>query len=198
MFRQSNALTQRTPARSAKQGPAQIPCAAAPGLSQGSVEVDMGAPQPSATSGAPGGPVPLRPALAVAVAVLACSAYANLSFAVKDPADYRFFPPFRPFVNVNRNYELGGEYYQIARSLAAGEGFASPFKEPTGPTAWMPPLLPALTAGLLWACDGDRDAVMAVVIFFQVCVLTGTGFLLLALARQTAGRVGTWGAAAVY
>src|SRR5690349_12716587 len=106
------------------------------------------------------------PPLAVAAVVLgvcACSAYANLSFAVTDPADYRWFPPFEPNGNDNENRHLGAENYYIARSLVRGHVFANPFGERTGPTAWMPPALPALLAGLLWACDGDRDAVMVVV-----------------------------------
>jgi hypothetical protein len=76
----------------------------------------------------------------------------------------------------------------MSRSLVAGRGFASPFKEPTGPTAWMPPLLPLLQAGLLWACDGNRNAVMAVVIVLQAGVLIVTGCLILALVRQTMRR----------
>ena len=40
--------------------------------------------------------IALPAALAVAVAVIVCSIYANLSFAVADPADYRYFPPFEP------------------------------------------------------------------------------------------------------
>src|SRR6266404_1592217 len=116
----------------------------------------MGDLRPSVQCPAPTRGIALRAALFLTVAVLVSSIYANLSFVVKDAANYRFFPPFQANVNINRNYELGGEYYQIARSLAAGDGFASPFKEPTGPTAWMPPLLPAVLAALLWACDGNR------------------------------------------
>ncbi len=35
----------------------------------------------------------------------------------------------------------------IAHSLAAGEGFSSPFRVDTGPTAWLPPVYPLLLAG---------------------------------------------------
>jgi hypothetical protein len=153
--------------------------------------------QPRPSPSAPHG-VPLPTAAALAAAVCACALYANLSFAVTDPAAYRFFPPFERGTNANRNDELGAEYYNIARSLAAGQGFANPFPEPTGPTAWMPPVLPALLVGLLSACDGNKQAVMAVVIFLQVAVLVGTGLLTLALARRTTSRVGPWGAAAVF
>jgi 4-amino-4-deoxy-L-arabinose transferase-like glycosyltransferase len=36
----------------------------------------------------------------------------------------------------------------IARSLAGGDGFSSPFREDTGPTAWMPPVYPLILAGI--------------------------------------------------
>jgi hypothetical protein len=135
----------------------------------------------------------------LAVAIAACAIYANLSFAVSNPANYRYFPPFRPNVNVNNNRALGAEYFNIAQSLAAGTGFAQPFGQTSnGPTAWMPPLLSFLEAGLLRACGEERDAVMIVMIALQVLVLVGTGLLILALVKQTASRVGAGVAAAVY
>ncbi|HJT78978.1 MAG TPA: hypothetical protein VJ739_17410 [Gemmataceae bacterium] len=121
---------------------------------------------------------PLVAAVLLGAAVCACSAYANL--------------------RGNMNGHLGGEYLQIARALASGRGFADPFGRKTGPTAWQPPLLPALLAGLLWACDGNEDAVVAVVVFLQVAALVGTGALVLALARETTRRVGPPVAAAVF
>ena len=41
-------------------------------------------------------------------------------------------------------YEPGN----IAHSLAVGKGFASPFHEDTGPTAWDPPVYPLIVAGV--------------------------------------------------
>jgi hypothetical protein len=134
----------------------------------------------------------------VAAAAIACSVYANISFAIKDPTNYRFFPPFQPRVNSNLNTHLGGEYFNMAGSLAAGEGFANPFDRPTGPTAWQPPILPAILAGLLRVSGGDRNIVATVVVVLQVLVLIGTGLLVLALARQTTARVGPGAAAAVF
>jgi hypothetical protein len=87
-----------------------------------------------------------------------------------------------------------GEYFNIARALAGGEGFVNAIGAPTGPTAWMPPLLPALLAGLLRA--GGPRAVDVVLVPLHVAVLIGTGFLVLALARRTTRHVGA-GAAAV-
>src|SRR5262249_11982433 len=128
--------------------------------------------------------LPPGPAGVVAGVVVLLSVYVNLALAVTNPNAYRFFPPFRPGVNANRNAELGTECFNIAQALRAGRGFADPFQQPTGPTAWMPPLLPGILAGLLWVCDGDRDAVTTVAIFLQAVVVTGTGFLVLALGRQ--------------
>ena len=133
----------------------------------------------------PDGDFPIGSAIFLTVAIFACSIYANLSFAVRDAADFRYFPPFQPYVNANTSHHLGGEAFNIARSLHAGNGFADPFTRHTGPTAWMPPILPGILAGLLWLTGGSRDAVMGIVVFLQVFVLIGTGVLVLALARQT-------------
>jgi hypothetical protein len=137
-------------------------------------------------------------AVVLTVVVGAASVYANLAFAVRHPADYRYFPPFERNVNANLNRHLGHEYFHIARALAAGKGFADPFGDPTGPTAWMPPVLPALLAVLLWACDGNADAVLLIVVCLKVVVLVGTGLLVLALLRQTTRRVGVAVATAVF
>jgi hypothetical protein len=140
----------------------------------------------------------LRPAVAITTVVFACAVYANLSLMVTHRAYYRYFPPFQPFVDANRNKELGGEYFCIAKSLMAGEGFASPFKEPTGPTAWMPPVLPVVLAGLLWLCGGSQNAVMACVVMLQVYTIIGTGLLVLVLARRYASRLGAGLIAAIF
>lgn len=116
---------------------------------------------------------------------MGCSLYANASLLVVNQANYRFFPPFKRYVNANGNDHLGGEYFNMALALVAGEGFAHPFDRPSGPTAWQPPVLPLFLAGLLWLGDGQRDAVMIVVVFLQVCVLIGTGWLVLALVQRT-------------
>jgi hypothetical protein len=142
---------------------------------------------------------PLLAAVFLIVVVFGCSIYANLSFAVTNRQNFRYFPPFKPFVDQNSNRHLGAEYYSIAKSIVAGEGFSSPFQEKTGPTAWMPPVLPAILAGLLWLTGGDRDAVMAVMIFFQVYILITTGILVLILVWQsTHRRLAVWFAALLF
>ena len=136
--------------------------------------------------------------LFVICGVFACSVYANLSFAVTDKENYQYFPPFKRNVNANLNDHLGGEYFNMAKSVAAGEGFSHPFDGPTGPTAWQPPVLPLFLAALLWVSNGDVDFVSMVVVLLQVCVLIGTGMLILALVRQTTTRIWTGVAVAVF
>jgi hypothetical protein len=46
------------------------------------------------------------------------------------------------------HFEFGWEMGRIARSLALGQGFSSPYGGNTGPTAWEPPLYPYLMAGV--------------------------------------------------
>lgn len=132
-----------------------------------------------------------RCAMAVlGVAVALCALYANLAFAVRDTAAYRFFPPFLPHVNANGSWGLGGEYFNIARALAAGDGYAHPFGSRTGPTAWQPPPLPTFLAALLWLSHGSRSFVVVIVLCLNSVVLIGTGWLVLRLAGQTTARVG--------
>jgi 4-amino-4-deoxy-L-arabinose transferase-like glycosyltransferase len=61
------------------------------------------------------------------------------------------------FVVVGHTYKIneqrgtfgfGWEMGRIAQSLAEGHGFANPFHNPTGPTAWEPPAYPLLMAGV--------------------------------------------------
>lgn len=135
-------------------------------------------------------------ALVVTVAVVGLSMYANLSHLVTHRADFRFFPPFEAGINNNNNEHLGAEYYSIAGAIVAGRGFADPFKEETGPTAWMPPMLAWLLAGLRWLTGNDTEIVMALFILLQDLTLVATGLLVLALARRTTNHV--WPAALVF
>jgi 4-amino-4-deoxy-L-arabinose transferase-like glycosyltransferase len=46
------------------------------------------------------------------------------------------------------NFGFGWEMGRIARSIAQGHGFSSPYEGNTGPSAWEPPLYPFLMAGV--------------------------------------------------
>jgi len=125
----------------------------------------------------------------VAFAIFGFAIWANSSYLITNRVHFQYIPPFKKYVNDNDNHHLGAEYYNIAKAIVAGRGYADPFGEPTGPTAWMPPVLPLILAGLLWVSDGDRDIVMTVIIFLQVYTLFGTGFLVLLLAAKTTTRI---------
>ena len=46
------------------------------------------------------------------------------------------------------SFGFGWETGRIARSVALGQGFSSPFQDGTGPTAWLAPIYPYLLAGV--------------------------------------------------
>ena len=69
----------------------------------------------------------------VSVVIFGCAIWANLSFAVTNKANLKYFPPFKAFHDAMDNHHLGAEYYNIARAMVAGRGFADPFAEQTGP-----------------------------------------------------------------
>lgn len=174
------------PARTAIPGPG------------GTSESSSGASARGADSSARrvGSPVSDRRRRALAVALLCalvagCAVYANLAFTVEDPADFRFFPPFRPAVNANRSLTRS-EWINIAFALADGKGFANQWREPTGPTAWMPPALPFLLAGVIGLCQGNRELAVILVNLLQFCTVFATGLLVLAATRRRSSNDPTW------
>ena len=141
--------------------------------------------------------LPILSALLLLIFVFGCSAYANASRVITNKANLKYLPPYKAYVNANGNNHLGGEYYQMAHALLAGKGFSDPFAQPTGPTAWQPPILPLILAGLLWATDGSRDATAMIVVVMQDFILAGTTFIVLALVMQTTRYIATAFAALV-
>jgi hypothetical protein len=45
-------------------------------------------------------------------------------------------------------WRTGPEMVKVVASIASQQGFSSPFRLPTGPTAWLPPVYPYLLASL--------------------------------------------------
>lgn len=79
---------------------------------------------------------------------------------------------------------LGAEYNCIALSIRGGRGFADPFGVPSGPTAWMPPVLPYALAGLYWLGSGDADFVRSAVVFLYAFAVVLSGALVASEARR--------------
>ena len=52
------------------------------------------------------------------------------------------------FPAIKNHFAFGYETGSIAGAIARGEGFSSPFAEPSGPTAWIGPIYPYLLAGI--------------------------------------------------
>jgi hypothetical protein len=92
---------------------------------------------------------------------------------------------------------LGAENFRIARALVDGRGFSDPFGEPTGPTAWVPPLYPALLAALLLVLK-TKSAVAMVIVAITNATLILSGTVLYALVRRSCVRLPAWPAVALY
>ncbi len=82
---------------------------------------------------------------------------------------------------------LGAEYYNVARALADGRGFSDPFGEPTGPTAWMPPVFPAIIA-LCLSIFETRSAATTAIISLTNVALVVIGVVIYSVCRRAA----TW------
>lgn len=52
------------------------------------------------------------------------------------------------FPTYQDHFPFGAEIGRVARAIALGQGFSSPFPEPSGPTAVVPPVYPYLLAGV--------------------------------------------------
>lgn len=79
---------------------------------------------------------------------------------------------------------LGAENLCIAKALINGRGFADPFCVQSGPTAWMPPLLPFVTAGLFLLTGNSTVLTVLLTLLLQNLSLIFCGFTVLTLAQQ--------------
>jgi len=92
------------------------------------------------------------------------------------------------FSAVNEHYSFGLETGSIARALAAREGFSSPFKGHTGPTAWLAPLYPAMVALVFKLCGTFSDAAGFVVLAINSFFSALTCAPIYHIGRRTVGR----------
>ena len=87
--------------------------------------------------------------------------------------------------------ELGN----IAKSLAQGQGFSSPFGPLTGPTAWIPPVYPLLLAGIFRLFGIFSRASAMVAFLLQIAISSLTCIPLLRLGEELGNRrMGLWAA----
>ena len=108
--------------------------------------------------------------------------------------DWRFGPvPVRD--HLPYGYELG----QVAKSIAAGNGFSSPLRlVDTGPTAWFTPIFPYLVAGIfnLWGTYSNTSHVVIQILNCAFAALTIIPMY--AIGKRTFGQFVAVGAAWVW
>ena len=95
----------------------------------------------------------------------------------------------------NDNFEFGWEMGRVARSIALGHGFSSPYEGNTGPTAWEPPLYPYLMAGVFKLSGIYSHASAWILLSINSLFATLTTIPIFLLGQKTfSERVATWSA----
>lgn len=95
----------------------------------------------------------------------------------------------------NDNFEFGWEMGRVARSLAQGHGFSSPYEGNTGPSAYEPPPYPLLMAGVFKLFGIYTRASAWVLLTINSLLATLTTLPIFLIARKTFGeRVAVWSA----
>ena len=86
------------------------------------------------------------------------------------------------------HYAFGWELGRIARSVAAGNGFASPLFGDTGPTAWLPPVNVYLLAGVFHLFGTYTTAAAIAMLTLNGLFSALTAWPLFAIAQRFFGR----------
>jgi 4-amino-4-deoxy-L-arabinose transferase-like glycosyltransferase len=95
----------------------------------------------------------------------------------------------------NDNFEFGWEMGRVARSIAQGHGFSSPYDGNTGPTAWEPPIYPYLMAGVFKVFGIYSRTSAWVLLTINSLLATLTCVPIFLIARKTFGvSVAKWSA----
>jgi 4-amino-4-deoxy-L-arabinose transferase-like glycosyltransferase len=97
----------------------------------------------------------------------------------------------------NDHFEFGWEMGRVARSIALGHGFSSPYEGNTGPTAWEPPLYPYLMAGVFKLFGIYSQASAWVLLTINSVFATLTCIPIYRIAQKTfVERIARWSAIA--
>ena len=93
------------------------------------------------------------------------------------------------------DWAAAGEIPRIAASVARGQGFSSPFRQATGPTAWIPPVYPYLLAGIFHVFGVYTVASYWAAVSVNIIVHAFSCVVLYLVAGETFGRRTGWYAA---
>ena len=104
------------------------------------------------------------------------------------------FPPSAPVHDpLKQNFFFGFEIGRVARSVASGHGFGSPFHGWTGPTAWYPPVYPYLLAAVFKVFGIYSHASGMVILSLNSAFAALTCIPLFGLGERVVGpRVALW------
>ena len=92
-------------------------------------------------------------------------------------------------------FQIGFETGRVARSIATGHGFSSPFEGNTGPTAWLTPVYPYLVAAVFRVLGVYTTASSVVILIFNGLCAALTCIPIFLIGRKLASRrVGLWAA----
>lgn len=93
------------------------------------------------------------------------------------------------------HFEFGWEMGRVARSIATGHGFSSPYDGDTGPSAWEPPIYPYLMAGVFKFFGIYTQESAWVLLSINSLLATLTTIPIFLIARRTfSERVAIWSA----
>ena len=106
------------------------------------------------------------------------------------------FPPAAPITDPEKQgWYFGYEIGRVARSIAEGHGFGSPFHGNTGPTAWLAPIYPYLLAGVFRVFGTYSHASGVAILAFNSLCAALTAIPIYLIARRTLGtRLARWSA----
>lgn len=88
------------------------------------------------------------------------------------------------FPDDDLHWAYGYEAGRIAASIAHGDGFSSPFPEPSGPTAWLAPIYPYLIAAVFKIFGIYSRSSAIVILLFQSLLSSLTCLLAYLISQQ--------------
>ena len=103
----------------------------------------------------------------------------------------------RPMDGASPLWKSGLEIVNIASSIASHKGFSSPFGIESGPTAWIPPVYPAIVAAIFMLLGSRSDLAAMTILAMQALFSALTCIPLYAIARrvfdENSAAVAAWG-----
>jgi 4-amino-4-deoxy-L-arabinose transferase-like glycosyltransferase len=142
-------------------------------------------PATTATTDGPASPASLRALLRRPAAMMVVALVLRLA-AMTLGHTYRANPN-------DDHFGFGWETGRIARAIAEGDGFSSPFHGRTGPTAWVAPIYPYVVAGVFKVFGVFTYSSAWVLLALNSLFSALTCWSVYAIARETVGlRIARW------